>query len=507
MKQTKRILSFVFALLMLVGALAACGNGKGPSVQTEPRTVTAGDDNPYDANGYIKTSLPIGQLNYGNTEINIYVAEELMGVPMFDTLDASMDIVDQATYKSDEQVKADLGVTFVMSVEPSNEFYSIDPLVQKIERQVMSGSRDVEMISFYLRKQGMVMINGLLYDLTAIEGSYIDYDKPWWPNALINSSTIGDSLYYVGGDISNSYLYNIWAMFYNINMVNNYQLEAPTDLVMDGQWTLEKFMEMSRNIRTGDNLEDGAGVYGYTCVRYDLDAFFFGSGLNVLNYDETENRVLLSADYFGEKAIDLVDTVAKYLKETDVYLENDTASHFTDPTRRDRPIFNAGRALFHTDVLTDAKNLNSENATFKWGVLPIPKYNAQQQGYISTCRPGTNRVWSIVSNETEERALMCTAVLEDLGSEGYRRITPAVFEICMKLRYSVDEINSKMFDYIRSDVMFDLGQSISLPTSSYLYQAPAIWMASAKSWKTKGAVSQKSFQATADEAFEKLLEK
>lgn len=53
MKQTKRILSFVFALLMLVGALAACGNGKGPSVQTEPRTVTAGDDNPYDANGYM----------------------------------------------------------------------------------------------------------------------------------------------------------------------------------------------------------------------------------------------------------------------------------------------------------------------------------------------------------------------------------------------------------------------------------------------------------------------
>ena len=201
--------------------------------------------------------------------------------------------------------------------------------------------------------------------------------------------------------------------------------------------------------------------------------------------------------------------LADFLAESDVYCELDNGGHYADDTRRDRPAFNRGGALFHTDTLTNAKHLNASDSTnFKWGVVPMPKYDENQTEYLSTCRPGVNRMWSILSHVSEEDALMLTAVLEDFGSEAYRQITPAVFEICMKFRYSEDEINSKLFDYIRQHVVFDLGQSTSESFGgAFIFQLPGKAMMHDLKWKTRGAVMATQISNMVDKVFnEPLLE-
>ncbi len=509
MNIAKKIVSLVLMLLMVISAFVGCAGDKNEETPMSTVKTQVGEDGKrYDENGYIMSDLPIDELDYGGEIISIYAtAQELIGTPIFNDLETKMDIVEESTFYADSKVKSDLNVKIEVTLEPNSEFYEVDKIVSDINTQIMSGSRDYDLVSVYLRKQGMLMCSGLLYDFNTIEGSYIDFDKPWWPDELTTNSQVGDALYYVGGDISNTYLYNVWGMFYNDTMRQELGIESLTDLAMSGNWTLEKFQQLTRNVRVDDeSLKDEEGRYGYVCVRYDLDAFFFGSGLNVLQYNDNDNRVLLADSYFSEKAINLVDIMRDFLKEDDVYLEND-GNYFTDQTRRDRPIFNQGRALFHTDVLTNAKVVTQLEKNFEFGVLPMPKYDENQTNYISTVRPGMNRVWSILTNVESDTALMLTAFLEDLGSESYRRVTPAVFEICMKFRYSKDEVQSQMFDLIRQNVMFDLGQSLSAPSSSYLYQIPAICMASDKSWKTRAAVSAKSLQGTVDDLFENLLNK
>lgn len=53
---------------------------------------------------------------------------------------------------------------------------------------------------------------------------------------------------------------------------------------------------------------------------------------------------------------------------------------------------------------------------------------------------------------------MVGAVLEAMGSEGYRQITPVLFEATMKTRYASDGKIANVYDTIRSSVTFDLGR-------------------------------------------------
>ena len=97
---------------------------------------------------------------------------------------------------------------------------------------------------------------------------------------------------------------------------------------------------------------------------------------------------------------------------------------------------------------------------------------------------------------------MCTAVLEYLGSESYEKLTPIVFEQLMKLRYSEDEVSSSMFDYIRENVIFDLGQANSISVAgAYIYQMPAIAMYESQNWAIRMANVKETIQNTIDEQY------
>ena len=45
-----------------------------------------------------------------------------------------------------------------------------------------------------------------------------------------------------------------------------------------------------------------------------------------------------------------------------------------------------------------------------------------------------------------------------MGSENYRSVTPAVFEVAMKVRYTDDPQTSQVFDILKEGVSFDFGK-------------------------------------------------
>ena len=52
-------------------------------------------------------------------------------------------------------------------------------------------------------------------------------------------------------------------------------------------------------------------------------------------------------------------------------------------------------------------------------------------------------------------------MLECMGSEGYRTISPAIFVPFMKIKYASDDTTSKMYDIIRGGAIFDNGRIFS----------------------------------------------
>lgn len=118
--------------------------------------------------------------------------------------------------------------------------------------------------------------------------------------------------------------------------------------------------------------------------------------------------------------------------------------------------FAAGNALFlisNPGVVIPAV----QNVRMPYGVLPIPKYDSAQESYL-TVASNTISLYTVAADCDEATARRAAAVLECMGSEGYRKITPVLFEERMKLRYSHDPDSRRMYDLIRSGVVFDIGR-------------------------------------------------
>ena len=61
---------------------------------------------------------------------------------------------------------------------------------------------------------------------------------------------------------------------------------------------------------------------------------------------------------------------------------------------------------------------------------------------------------------------MSGVILEALASEAYRSVSPAIFEQGFRLRYSANSDVSRMFNYIRDGLKFDMGRLYRLNFST-----------------------------------------
>lgn len=474
----KRILSFALAAIVLLSVLVGCKRDEVENVGdvTVSAATVDEDGNRYDANGYILSDLPTDELDYGGEVINVFTVKSQTYAMFIDEYSENLTFIQESIYNSNLKVEGMLGVEFNPIYTTYDESDRYEKIVVPVRNAHMAGTCDYDLVSFAMRQNGMIVCEGYFTDLLSIENSYIDFEKPWWPKSLTDVSLINNSLFFVGGDISTSYTYTLWGMFYNMNMFDQYHFDDPTKIVNDGKWTLEQFQKMSKEIYTDlDNIEGKSegDMFGYAAVAYDLDAFYLGTGMKLIEQNN-DGDVFMSEDLLSSKAESLVSGMAEFLQTQNAWCGK---MNYTDQNRPDRPMFEENRALFHTDIL-EYGGIITQNATteFKFGVLPYPKYDEDQDEYISSSRPGVNRTWGIPTGHSDERNLMLTAVLECMGSENYRTVTPAIFEICMKVRYSENEVVSSMYDVIRKNVVYDLGQVITYSVGTIVHQIPSAAM-------------------------------
>ncbi len=99
-----------------------------------------------------------------------------------------------------------------------------------------------------------------------------------------------------------------------------------------------------------------------------------------------------------------------------------------------------------------------------------------------------------------QKANTASAVLECYASESYRKVTPAVFEISFKYKYSSGSDDVVMWDIVRESVSFELGRifTTSLNNLSYSLFRNAVKNNAAASWTTNFKVNRK--------VLEKLIE-
>ena len=449
MKRTVRLLALVLVFVMLLTAVA-CGGTKDPAGENATTTTApAGEvttteavvetESPYDTDGYLKSDLP-EDLNFGGETVTVLYWEDVEHVE-FESDEITGDIVKDAIYTRNLHVEEKLGVTLAFLHTKGNGS-NISQFKNFVGNAYTAGESEYDLIASYSRTTAACAQAGYCLDLLDLD--YLNFENPWWPASLIDIVGIGDSMYFASGDASVNVLHMMYCTLYNKDLITEYNLQDPVELVRSGKWTLEAMQSLSKDMYQdldNDGKKSKGDFFGTTVGSYHIDALYTGSGLRLVEQGEGDQLLVVSQDFFSEKAIALCDNLGAWLATNDVYDSTDTTA------------FVAGNCIFDINRCRTAASL--QDVSWSYGVLPVPKYDEAQENYISVMgNPFT--LYAVYANTKD--ANRAAAVLECWAAEAYRTTTPAQFETTMKLKYSESDVEAEMFDIIRSTVCFDMGR-------------------------------------------------
>lgn len=471
----KRMLACLLASMMLLSAVA-CGTGDDTPETKAPDAAT---DAATEAETIYKPDFETK--NY-DCEFNIATVHEkdmvLMDKMTGDTL---LDSVYERTVK----IKDHLGVDLVLLdagdwIELPNTFI----------RTVMSGDDTYQlgMTHVYQGLASMVTSN-VLYDYGQLES--VNLSAPYWATDLMEEIKIGGK-YYLGH--SDFFLTDVHCIVFNKNMMNEYGMTAPYDLVREKEWTLDKFIEMASTVSkdNGDGVWDNQDTYGLSGWGwvYLID-FVTSSDLKIVEEDSSGNFVIAYNNH-TEKTSDLVSKIFDMYHTEYSYLWK-AWDHGNADLNID---FAKGTSLFTFYNTTGLKDYRGENLRF--GILPYPMYDSNQENYKTLNWSGMMVIPSVIKNPE-----MVSDVVELLGYYT-APVKDAYYEELLGAKLADAPEDAEMLDILWDTVISDIGMiacSSDRTMDNLVYMVPTI----CESGKNNYASFVKSNTRGAQRALDKIF--
>jgi hypothetical protein len=196
----------------------------------------------------------------------------------------------------------------------------------------------------------------------------------------------------------------------------------------------------------------------------------------------------------NERTLGFVDKMKLLLFENDcVIMEPDDFPNSLKKLSEDT-------ALFTVNMLGGTTYLREMESDY--GILPLPKLNADQAGYTGFVHNGFS-VFGIPA--TVEDGDRVTAFLEAMAAESYRRVTYAYYDTALKVQYARDPVAAEMLDIISAGVVFDFAYvyNQSLNTAAACFRAMFADTASIG----KASSTFKSLERSTERSMEQLVKK
>jgi hypothetical protein len=496
MKIVTRLTTAILVLSMMIALLASCAQTEIPS-ETTPATVateqpaTSFEETPAEETYFAASNIPEDMKFEGNI-INILYWDDVPNTEFF-VETSNGESVNDAIYNRNAKIEEQFGVILEFSGTPGN-YNKQKSFVNTCLNSTMSGADAYDVFCGYSMTGASIMIQGISQNLKNYE--ILDFEKPWWPQSIMSKATIKDGVYFVSGDISTNFLYMMYLCIFNKEMfetVNQNGAAEIYDAVHNGEWTVDKLIEYSSGMyseQDGNQAASAGDRYGFTVTEVHFDAFYTGSDLTTVDVSE-DGSLVLSDDLFSQKTVNLLEKVCNLLhKSGDAYMEE--GIH----------LFKSGNALF---VIERASCLSKylSKADFSFGILPVPKYDADQEAY-QTCLSFPYTMYMISTAAGDAAAAAATIQL--MAYESYIGITPALFEESMKTRYADQSDDAIIFDYIREGVVIDLGRLFTkqLDNLSYSIFRGAVKYDTAGGYMSTATKNSKTFTAKLNDINESI---
>lgn len=452
----KRFVCLVLSLVVVLAMFSACGDNGSNTEDGEDVLQNVVNQNTVP--NYLKG------LDYDDQRVVIHSRGDQNTINEIGLEDQG-DILTNALWKRTLATEARLGVDIELAPQDGWSKYNIT--VAALRQSINSGISEYDIIAGWSPRVAALIFEGLFYDLNEFE--QYEAEEVWWSKSVTEALTIQGSLYFTTGDISTTYMDCCSSLLVNeaVSTAFGYTYESFYDVVYSGEWTMDYLYELTKQTYTdknGNDLSDDGDVFGLLIGSSYRDCFWTSCNISII---ENNGEDLPRLNYDIEYVQNVSEKVYKLLFENVGCL----------PTASDLPqIFLEDRSMFIFSLLGDLSTYAS-GMTTKYGVLPVPKYDSNQENYRTFVQQGMTFFGIPVDAHNSE---MSCAVISSLGYDSHEIVIIPHYETLLKTRYVKDSTSGYMIDIIYNGIWmnFDsvyteaLGDSLTkseaMPT--YIYR-------------------------------------
>lgn len=448
MKHIKKIFSVLIILIIttiIFTNLISCQSVNDDSSEisdgiSEPKEAAESDEN---TTREIKDDVP--EIDFGGETFNMLIAGQTWATANMLREEITGEIVNDAQYLLKSKIEERFNV--ILQETATDDIWS----TKFISSMISSGDETYDVyfpLDLYILGYAQQKMIYNWKDLV-----YINLSKPYWDSNMNKNLTINNNTYFAFGAYDLSYYDLTHVLVFNKDMIWNYGLEMPYNLVESGKWTVDKFREMAKKATfdvNGDGEMKKEDSYGMISVpKQVLPCFWIAAGELSIAKDAADYP------YFNvpgnSKFYSVIEKLFEIMWDDNIWCRNKEIINFWPESVK---MFSENRALFTSQTFYYLTEFRSIDADF--GIVPYPKFTEDQERYYSRVEGGCKLAIVPITNQSPDKA---GTILEAMACESYKTVIPQYYEVALKRKNSRDAESEKMLDLIFATRVYDLGDS------------------------------------------------
>lgn len=441
--RTNRLLAVLLAALLLASTMTGCA---GDTAETTPNADTSAITEETEP----AYTLPEGNFDgfdfqivvNGNSESgwdkNDFHAEEMTG-----------DLLNDAVYQRNTAVEDRYNITITDNkLEGNIANNNMGPGYQAISTAVIAGDASYSAATVGGYDACTLVLGGYLAEMSSLP--HVDLSQNWWDQNAVSDLKIAGKTYFTTGAVSTAINDCTIAVFFNQQVATDYGIDDLYSSVQEGSWDFDKLASYAELVSTdldGDGAMTTADRFGSITWDDTVMAAVNATGVKCATLN---NDGYLELTIYDEKVVNMLDKYTDFAFDKSVSYNYQRDSYdIATPVS----MFQNGQSLFYIQLLNLASEFRNMETDF--GILPFPKYDANQNSYYSTVGSWHSMFFCIPGVlEDAERTGMVTEALAYYSEE---LVTPVYYDQVLSYKYMRDEESVEMLDIILHSRVFDLG--------------------------------------------------
>lgn len=321
-----------------------------------------------------------------------------------------------------------------------------------LRNEILVNSCSADIIVLSLVRSAAFSDSGLLKNMYTM--NELDLENTYWDQNAREELELNQRLDFMCGDMTLMTGQGTWLMIFNKDLITANEMQSPYELVEKNQWTADEMWSMAclaSEDLDGNGTRDQYDRYGLLVQTADVQMLYqaFGEHYTQKN-SEGELKLVLGQT---SRASDVFDKIASmFADQTNTLVSNRFDSTSQHTINIQMPCFTEGRALFYISGVLRLFELRS--SSMKYGLLPLPKYHADQDRYYHPVKGNWGSGVSIPRCVSEPETV--AFVLEAIAAASAEVVQPAYYDLTLGTNLVKDPDSRNMLGVVLNSITYDV---------------------------------------------------